>query len=103
MTIVIALNVIAAVCFVVVGVASWKENQANLEVNRLVNKVLDQLEAAATLLIVDDCLKKGKTFAAFDAIGMTPELIDDLTLDEARDVFTVRLADLYRVAQGKES
>lgn len=44
--------------------------------------------------------EQGKPLDAMRAVGMTFEWLEDLTMDEALQVFQVRCADLRKIIQG---
>ena len=93
-------STVSAMAGVVAFVAILKAHRANREAYEAAKKIWERMEAAATLMQVQALVKDGKMFKAMDAIGMSAEWVDDMTLEEARDVFAVRVADLIKKAKG---
>jgi biopolymer transport protein ExbB/TolQ len=77
-----------------------KVHRANRESYEIAKKIVERMEAAITLQQVGRLLKEGKMFKAMDEVGMTSDWVDDMTLEEARQVFAVRVADLQKKAKG---
>ena len=100
-TILILVNVVVVVLLGVSVFAFWRVRKADQNVEKIAARIRARLDAHQTLVNVEACLAKGKTWQAMSEIGMDGDLFDELTLDEASQVFRVRVADLRRVAYGR--
>jgi hypothetical protein len=97
----VAINIVVVVSMTVAAVSMLKAHQANKQVNILARQLRNRLEAVSILLKVQEELKKGKTFSAMDAVGMTSNVVDDMTLEQASKVFADRIEALLNVATGQ--
>lgn len=60
-------------------------------------RVIDQLVAKARLYALDNAKSYQEVF---EALGMEPELYQDILLNEIDGIIAVRVSDLIRVAEG---
>lgn len=61
--------------------------------------VMEQLMAKARLY----ALENAKSYQeVFEALGMEPEMYQDILLNEIDGIIAVRVSDLIRVAEGQE-
>ena len=94
-------SVIAVLCSIVAVFSFWKAHFAHREAYGHAKEMLNRLEASEKLNRVEMLVKQGKFFMAMDEIGMTADWVDDMTLEEAREVFAVRVANLRNKLKGK--
>jgi hypothetical protein len=94
------VSTVSAIAGFVSFVSILEAHRANREAYEVAKKIWERMEAAATLIEVQALLKQGKMFKAMDRLGMIDDLVDDMTLEEAQQVFAVRVADLQKKAKG---
>jgi hypothetical protein len=97
----VALNVTVAISATVAAFAILKTQRINKQINTWAKEALVRWEALGKLYEVSRLIDEGKMFAAIDAIGLTAEVVDDMTMDQVQGAFAVRVADLVKVAEGK--
>ncbi len=96
----VLLNCLVVFCGIIAIISIQKSRKEMLKINQWATRALERLEAVSKLNKAYILADEGKYFEAFDAVGLTEEMIEDLTLEEARQVFAVRVADLWKTAKG---
>jgi hypothetical protein len=99
----IGLNVVVVISATVAAIAMLKTQRINKQINVWAKQALVRLEAIGKLNEVSMLIDEGKLFAAIDAIGLTPDVVDDMTMEQVQGAFAVRVADLVKVAKGENN
>jgi hypothetical protein len=97
----VALNVIVVICASVAVFAISKSWRINKQINLWARRSLARLEAIGKLHEASMLVDQGKLFAAMDTIGLTSQVVDDMTMEQVQGAFAVRVADLVKVAKGE--
>ena len=64
------------------------------------NRGIVRLRALGKLNAAWDLAERGQFFDAFDALGLSNDDVDDLTLEQAKEVFIAKAADLWTIVKG---
>ena len=101
--IMIGMNIVVVISAAVAALAMSNTQRINKEINVWAKHAVVRLEAVGKLNEVFMLIDQGKLFSAMDAIGLTPDLVDDMTIEQAQGAFAVRVADLVKVAKGENN